>query len=131
MFLHIEPSSGVPIYRQLVQQIRHRIASGQLEPDEQLPSVRELSADLRLNPLTIAKAYSILEREGLVAMRRGLGTFVVGPARFPSAAEKRKKILPVVSQLAAEAHHLGLSEAEVHNLLAGQYRKFLRERVER
>ncbi len=74
MFIALHPSSGVPLYLQLLNQLKERIASGQVKSGEQLPSVRELSADLKINPLTVAKVYQILEREGLVETRRGMGT---------------------------------------------------------
>ena len=75
MFLHLNPQSGLPVYRQMIQQLKERIASGQLAPDTQLPSVRDLSAELHINPLTVAKAYQFLERDGFVEFRRGHGTF--------------------------------------------------------
>ena len=81
MFLPVELSSGLPIYRQLMEQVRRMLAAGSLRPGDKLPSVRELSANLRINPLTAAKAYQELEHAGLVEMRRGLGVFVAAGAR--------------------------------------------------
>ena len=77
MFLHLDSASGIPIYRQLVNQIRQRIVSAQLPVGEKLPSARELSKQLRLNMLTVNKAYQHLEALELVETRRGLGTFVL------------------------------------------------------
>ncbi|MDD5198331.1 MAG: GntR family transcriptional regulator, partial [Terrimicrobiaceae bacterium] len=112
MYLSIHPSSGVPIYRQVFQQLRERIASGQLAAGEQLPSVRDLSAEVKVNPLTIAKVYQFLEREGLVETRRGQGTFVARGLKRASPAERRRQLEPALRQLVAEALHLGLDEEE-------------------
>ena len=79
MFIPIDPSSGLPIYRQIMDQLRRMIASGALQPGDRVPSVRDLSASLRINHLTVGKAYGELEREGLLEKRRGLGVFVAQP----------------------------------------------------
>jgi len=72
----LEPSSGIATYLQLVQQVRHAIRYGMLRPDDQLPTAREVVEALAINPNTVLKAYTELEREGLVRSRAGLGTFV-------------------------------------------------------
>src|SRR3954469_7292292 len=72
-FLQVSPTSGVPIYRQLLDQIRAQVASGRLPPDQFLPSVRQLAQQLQVNPMTVSKAYSLLERDGLVELGRGQG----------------------------------------------------------
>ena len=121
MFIHLNPNSGLPIYRQLFQQLRQRIVSGQLAPDEQLPSVRDLAADLGINLLTVAKVYQLLEGDGLVETRRGLGTFVVGGHTTRSLVEKRKLIVDAVEQVVAEARHLDLDETEVMKLVRQRF----------
>src|SRR5580693_4155683 len=98
MFVHLNPNSGMPIYRQLFQQLRQRIVSGQLAAEEQMPSVRDLSAELRINLLTVAKVYQLLEGDGLVETRRGLGTFVRNGHTTRSSGEKRKLIQAAVEQ---------------------------------
>lgn len=118
MFISLHPSSGVPVYRQVLQQMRERILSGQLARGEQLPSVRELSAMVGINPLTAAKVYQFLEAEGLVETRRGQGTFVAGVTRKMSAASRRAEIEPALRQLVAEAIHLGIGEEELQRLVA-------------
>ncbi|HEY3915942.1 MAG TPA: GntR family transcriptional regulator [Verrucomicrobiae bacterium] len=117
MFLHLNPSSGVPIYRQLFQQLRQRIVSGQLPGDKQMPSVRDLSAELKINFLTVAKVYQLLEGDGLVETRRGLGTFVLNGHTTRSQTEKRKLISQAIEQVVAEAQHLGLAEVEICQLI--------------
>ena len=76
MIFNINPSDGLCIYRQIVRQIRHAIASGQLKPNEKLPSHRDMASELVISPLTVLKAYETLERDGLIETVRGRGTFV-------------------------------------------------------
>jgi len=121
MFLHLNPHSGVPVYRQMISQLRERIASGQLPPQTQLPSVRELSAELQVNPLTVSKAYQFLERDGLVEFRRGQGTFVTARRKPLSLEEQGKLIAPALEQAVSEALHLGLSLPELQRLISQTY----------
>jgi len=121
MFFNLNPNSGLPIYRQMLQQFRERIASGQLAVGEKLPSVRELSAELQVNPLTAAKVYQYLERDGLVEVRRGQGTFVTGSSKRLSRADQEKLIQPALDQLISEAVHLGLDEERLRRLVHQTY----------
>jgi len=121
VFLHLNPQGGLPLYRQMLQQLREQIASGQLAPKAQLPSVRDLSAQLHVNPLTVGKVYQILEREGLVEFRRGQGTFVTSGRKLLSASEQQKLLQPVLDQLVSEAIHLGLEEAQLQRLIRQTY----------
>ncbi len=121
MFLHLNPNNGVPIYRQLFQQLRQRIVSGQLGAGEQLPSVRDLSEQVKINLLTAAKVYQLLESEGLVETRRGLGTFVADGQLSRSMVEKKKSIASAVEQVVTEAQHLKLSEEELVQLIRQRF----------
>lgn len=121
MLLHLNPQSGLPLYRQMLQQLKERIAGGQLAPGAQLPSVRDLSAELSVNPLTVGKVYQMLEREGLVEFRRGQGTFVAAGRKPLSAAAKRDLLQPALDQLASEARHLGIGEEELLRLVRQTY----------
>jgi GntR family transcriptional regulator len=121
MLLHLSPQSGLPLYRQMLQQLRERIASGQLAPGAQLPSVRDLSADLHVNPLTVGKVYQLLEDEGLVEFRRGQGTFVAAGRKPASAAERQKLLQPAVDQVVSEALHLGIDETQLQQLIQKSY----------
>ena len=121
MFVHLNPNSGMPIYRQLFQQLRQRIVSGQLASGEQMPSVRDLSAELKINLLTVAKVYQLLESEGLVETRRGLGTFVLDGNITRSLPEKRKLVADAVEQVVAEAQHLDIEEAEIVRLIRQRF----------
>jgi GntR family transcriptional regulator len=120
----LNPNSGVPLYLQLQRQVRQRILTGQLADGEQLPSVRELSAQLGLNPITVSKVYQLLEREGFVETRRGLGTYVSHQTPALRLEARRCQVEPAVEQLVAEALHLGLSEKEIQALLSDKFRQF-------
>lgn len=124
----LDPNSGVPLYVQLQQQIQQRILAGQLADGAQLPSVRELSARLHLNPLTVAKVYQRLEHDGFVETRRGLGTFVAHQAPALRLEARRRQLQPALERLAAEAAHLGLSEKEVHALLSETLHRYSSQR---
>lgn len=117
VLIHLQAASGVPLYRQVYQQLKERIVSGRLAANEQLPSVRELSEQLGINPLTVTKVYQLLRQEGLVELQWGRGTYVTGSARPRSLAERRRLIAPAVRQLVAEAQHLQLSGPELHLLI--------------
>jgi GntR family transcriptional regulator len=91
MNLRINFSSGVPIYLQLMEQIKHAVATGAIRASEQLPTIRKIAEELTMNPNTVARAYRELEREGIVEVRHGLGVFVAGPqSSTTKTAEIRK-----------------------------------------
>ena len=114
MILQIDPESKVPIYVQVEEQIRSLIAAGQLRPGEQLPTIRELAADLRVNYNTIARVYRDLDRSGLISTQRGRGTFVAGVLNEEHVAQKRReKLRSVVSSVLDEARTLGYAPEEV------------------
>lgn len=109
MWYHVDPHSGVPIYVQLRDQIKKGVASGQLQPGEQLPSVRELAVKLTINPNTVSKVYQELEREGVIQTARGLGTFVnKRSSGFGSAQEAALE--KALESLMVEAYQLAVSE---------------------
>ncbi len=120
----LNPSGGIPIYVQLQQQLQQRILAGQLRHGEQLPSVRDFPAYLGINPLTVTKVYQILEREGFVETRRGLGTYVSHESPALKIEARRRQIGPALEQLVAEALHLGLNEKEIQALLSEKFREF-------
>jgi GntR family transcriptional regulator len=99
----LDPNSGVPLYVQLQQQIRKRILSGRLPHRTQLPSVRDLSAELHINPLTVAKVYQLLERDGFVQTRRGIGTYVAHQSPALRIDARRLQIDACVEQLVVGA----------------------------
>jgi GntR family transcriptional regulator len=122
----LNPNSGVPLYVQLQHQIQKRILAGQVERGTQLPSVRDLSAELHINPLTVAKVYQLLERDGFVETRRGLGTYVLHQPSALRLEARRTQIGPALEQLVVEALHLGLGEKQIQALLADKFRELKR-----
>lgn len=124
MQYRIDGGSRLPIYQQVVRQVREGIARGDLKPGEQLPSVRQLSRDLVVNPNTIARAYTELEREGLLTNRPGKGVFVAEPRAELTDEARRRRLLESVDRLLTEAVHLGFARAEVGRLVAERSRDF-------
>jgi GntR family transcriptional regulator len=109
----LDSKSGVPIYRQIQDQIRIGIASGLLRPNDQLPTVRGLAVELAVNPNTVIKAYSELEREGLLSTEQGSGTFVASPPVELSGADREAKLRTLCGEFLAQAARYGFSPAEV------------------
>lgn len=124
MEFRIDSSSRLPIYRQLTQQLREGVARGRLKPEEQLPSVRELSRTLVVNPNTIAKAYTELEREGILNTRPGLGVFVARPRAELTKRVRKERLQVLLDRLLTEAVHLGFSADEVLALVADRIKQF-------
>jgi len=110
----LKPQSGVPIYRQILDQVRRMVSSGQLPPGAELPSVRELAIKHAVNPMTISKAYSLLEAAGLLERNRGRPMTVASQARNASQLSKRmQQIQPLVEQTVLAAKQLELSETDL------------------
>jgi GntR family transcriptional regulator len=110
MKFKLDSASGVPIYRQIQDQIRYGVASGFLLAGEQLPTVRALAVELSVNPNTVIKAYSELEREGLLATEQGSGTFIAVQTPPPLADGARQgKLLSLCSEFLAQAARYGFS----------------------
>ncbi|HEY3367725.1 MAG TPA: GntR family transcriptional regulator [Symbiobacteriaceae bacterium] len=106
MWYHIDPSSGTPIYRQLVDQVRQAVASGVLRAGDRLPSVRDLAVELAVNPNTVAKSYQELEREGVIETPRGRGSFIADRDHTVSEAERLRQFTEAAEKLAADAYRL-------------------------
>jgi GntR family transcriptional regulator len=112
--LRLDEKSGVPIYRQIQDQIRYGVASGGLKPGEQLPTVRGLAVELRINPNTVIKAYTELEREGLLTTEQGTGTFIA--EQLPAALDgdqQQAKLAVLCSEFLAQAARYGFGPEEV------------------
>jgi GntR family transcriptional regulator len=114
---HVFPSGGTPIYQQLMQQVKFQIASGRLAPGDFLPSVRDTAVDLEINPMTVSKAYSILEREGVLVRDRGQGMRVANASVRGAIKERREELRPLLKDVVVKAHQLGLDSEEVLGLL--------------
>lgn len=124
MLLEIDHHSGQPIYRQVIEQIRLQIMAGQLGQGEQLMSVRDLAAQLRVNPMTISKAYSLLDVEGLVERRRGVGLFVAKLRKDQKGRTKARLLEEALSKAVTTAVQFGIPEEKVREMLGKLYRKY-------
>jgi GntR family transcriptional regulator len=120
----LKPHSGVPIYRQLCEQIRRMAASGQLPPGTALPSIRDLAIQHAINPMTVSKVYSLLEAEGVLERHRGKQMTITKVQRAQTPPSKRWHQLETpLEQLVLAAKQLELSEAEVIKALRNQWEK--------
>ena len=124
MLLEIDHHSGVPIYRQVIRQIRQQIMTGQLKQGDRLEPVRELAARLNVNPMTVSKSYSFLEAEGLVERKRGIGLFVAKAKKPQHERIKVELAEGVIDKAAITAVQLGLSESDVVKLFKKRYREY-------
>lgn len=114
--LTVDSSDPTPLYAQLDRGIRAAIASGRLKPGDRLPTVRQLAVDLRINANTVAKVYAELERAGVLATQRGIGTFVRDNPTPPAAATRRdreRELRPLVDRLLADASAIGIPLHEI------------------
>src|SRR2546430_14077713 len=110
-------SDGLPIYQQIVRQVRHLVASGRLEPGEELLPIRVLAEQLTVNPNTVARAYLELERAGVVTKRQGAGTYVAEKPSPLSRKEKLRLLSERADALLVEAEHLDMELEDVIDLL--------------
>ena len=124
MLLEIDHHSGVPIYRQVIIQIRQQIMTDGLQEGDQLETVRALAARLKVNPMTISKAYSFLEAEGLVERKRGIGLFVAKVRKGQRDQIRAKLLNSIVNKAAITAIQLGVSEDEAIESLKKHYKEY-------
>ena len=124
MLLEIDHHSGVPIYRQVIRQIRQQIMTDGLKHEDQLETVRDLAARLKVNPMTISKAYSFLEAEGLVERKRGIGLFVAKVRKGQRDQIRAKLLKSIVNKAAITAIQLGVSEEEAMETFKKHYKEY-------
>lgn len=117
ILFELHPSSGVPIYRQLVDQVHALIAGGRIAPGDMLPSVRDVAKAAQVNPMTVSKAYSRLETEGVVQRVRGQGMRVLEPNSGGSLRERSQEFRDLAAPAIHRAIQLGLDEQQIRNLL--------------
>ena len=125
MFIRIEPSSSVPIYRQIVDQIRYQVAAGILKKGDKVPSVRELALQLAVNQNTILKVYNELCREQLLKIERGEGTFVAVEKQNISADQKQDLIAGPLREAAVLAIQLEIPIEQVKEFLQAEHDKIV------
>jgi GntR family transcriptional regulator len=114
------PSSGVPIYVQLKEQIRHAIETGALSPGDQLPGIRTLAETLVINPNTVIRVYREMEQEGALEIRHGLGAFIANRRRGRSKAEQMRDAQQQVAVLMGKLKAQGLDEGEIRRLFEAE-----------
>ncbi len=127
IWLNVNPRSGVPIYLQLVEQIRHALEVGILRPGDLLPTVRQLASELTIAPNTIVKAYGELEALGLIESRAGAGTTVSAGLDGTIKRMSQERLRGRLHQLVLDAAALGLSEQELRDLIAAELSGVYRE----
>lgn len=124
MEFRIDSSSRLAIYKQLAQQLREAVARGLLRPEDRLPSVRELSRTLVINPNTVARVYTELEREGILSTRPGLGVFVAVPKAEFTKKVRKERLQELLDHFLTEAVHLGFTADEVIALVVDGVKHF-------
>jgi GntR family transcriptional regulator len=117
MFVHVNSSSGLPLYLQIESQLKHAVAAGALKQGDSLPSVRKLASELRINPNTVARAYQNLERDGLIRTVPGGGTYVADNVPGLLKTEKLKRLRPFAMQVAVEGTQLRLTRDDIVELV--------------
>lgn len=115
---NIDARSSTPIYEQIIEQIKENIMRGFLEPGEKLPSVREMSTLLTVNPNTVSKAYQELEREKAIETIRGRGTFVAQNYKPKKDEDKLQEVKDLLKKAVIESHYMGLGQKELAAILA-------------
>jgi GntR family transcriptional regulator len=110
---HLDMHSGVPVYRQIVDQARGAVAAGSLSPGDQLPTVRQLAVDLEINPNTVVRAYRELEYDGLIETHQGTGTFISGRKLHRPADERQRQLEQIASDVIARAGAAGFTIREL------------------
>jgi GntR family transcriptional regulator len=118
MILRLNPSSGVPVYLQIIEQVKHAIATGAVNAGEQLPSVRQMAEDLLINPNTVARAYRDLEQEGVIELKHGSGAFISDSIAPPS--KSMHKAQAVVKSAIDQLTSFDLAEEEIRRLIENE-----------
>ena len=126
--LHIDPSDSVPIWKQIEEGVLHLIATGALGPGDGMTSVRELARQLRVNPLTVQKAYRRLADLGVLSVRRGEGTFVSEQPPVMAEQVREQKLDEAAHRFVVQASHLSADEAESIEAVKGAWRRLEEER---
>lgn len=123
MYFQIDPKKNIPLYEQVIQQVKELCARGLLKPNEKLPSVRDLSSQMLINPNTVSKAYQELERQGIIITIRGRGTFIsekITPSYDPQKAEKIQQAL---KEVIINSHYAGFTKVEIMSWTEEIYKK--------
>jgi GntR family transcriptional regulator len=129
MDIRIDPDSAVPIYLQIVNAIKHQVASGRLKAGEQLPTVRELATTLRINPNTVARAYEQLDQDNVITTQQGRGTYVrERPDSAHLARMRQEQLKAMMDSVLTQALSLGYTVEEVREAFDAQLARWTRGR---
>ena len=128
MKFEIDLTSHTPVYLEIMGQVKRAIATGELKPGDQLPTVRQLAADLRVNFNTVARAYRLLDEEGIISTQHGRGTYILDRLS-PKDGEKmrHKQLVLLAEHFVTEAEKLGFTPAEVRKLVDEQIKSWQQE----
>jgi len=121
MEIRLSTTDGVPVYRQIVTQVKYMVASGRLRPGQELPPIRSLAERLVINPNTVVRAYTELQRDGVLESRHGSGTYVAEQEASPGAESAAKAVVPRIDSLLADAVHLKLEFEQLILLVRERY----------
>jgi len=129
MNLKVDLHSGVPIYAQVVERLKHMVATGELKPGDQLPTVRQLARDVRVNLNTIARAYALLNDAGVISTQQGRGTFVrERPDARALSRMRAEKLNTLIERAVVEAFSLGYKPAEIREAVDAAIKQLEKER---
>jgi len=120
MLFRTNPSSGVPIYLQLMEQVKHAVETGALRAGEQLPGIRPLAEELVINPNTVAKAYRELEHDGVIELRHGAGAFVSGTAGTKELTDRLRAAQAIVAAAVERLQARGVTDQEIRRLFEAE-----------
>ncbi len=118
IIFELSPNSGVPIYRQIVDQVLAMVVGGLLRPGDLLPSVRQVAREAAVNPMTVSKAYSRLETEGVVRRVRGQGMEILPPSQNGSLDERKAQFRATIEPALHRAHQLGLNQKQIRDVIS-------------
>ena len=124
MVFIVDKQSGVPIYRQIVDQVEFMILSKAVCKGEPLPSVRDIAKKLKVNPMTVSKAYSILDVKGFVTKKPGIGLFIARPSGLDLMAQKERKLSQQIEKAISLSNQLNLTKTQFLKLTAKCFKKF-------
>jgi GntR family transcriptional regulator len=130
MEIRLSNTDGVPVYRQIISQVKYMVASGRLRPGQELPAIRSLAEKLVINPNTVVRAYNELQRDGIIESRHGSGTYVCEPQKAPSREAATKHLVPRVDSLLTDAEHLNVEVEGVIDLVKQRHELLKKTRRE-
>ena len=127
MEIRLSTTDGLPVYRQIVNQVKYLVASGRLRPGQELPTIRSLAERLVINPNTVVHAYADLEREGVIVCRHGSGSYVAETAQRSSRKEATQSLADKVDSLLADAAHLQVGLEDVLDVIRNRHQQLKRK----